>query len=86
MVTRDMQERSRIFYDKFVAWAHEGISKGRHGDLIRSLAGGRSAAGQHEFAGEFGTSADPQSVIDKRQAVQEPQTRTLEDAPVGGEL
>lgn len=89
MVTHEMQERSRIFYDKFVAWAHEGISRGRHGDLIRSLAGGRSAAGQFEFAGEFGASADPQTVINKKQAGQGRKdlslSRSLEDATAKGE-
>ena len=66
LITRDMQWRSRVFLDKFIAWAHEGLSKGKHGDMIRTLAGGRSAAGQHVYTGEYGFAADPESVIKKQ--------------------
>lgn len=63
VITRDMALRSRIFLDKFLAWAHESVSKGKHGDMIRTAAGGRSAAAQHAHTTEFGLSADPRNLV-----------------------
>ena len=65
VITRDMAMQSRIFLDKFSAWFHESVSKGKHGDMIRTAAGGRSAAAQYAHTTEFGLSADPRNLVNK---------------------
>jgi len=48
------------FTDKFWAWAHEMVGSSKHGDLVRLLAGARSAAKQIEYMKEYGTSHPPE--------------------------
>lgn len=49
--------------DKFCAWAFETLGGGKHGDLMRVLAGAKSAANQIEYVKKYG-SAKP-AVIDE---------------------
>ena len=51
-----MQARSNVFTDKFIAWALETVGSGTHGDVVRSLAGAKGAAGQIEYVRQFGSS------------------------------
>jgi digalactosyldiacylglycerol synthase len=55
-ITREMQARSKVFTDKFIAWALETVGSGTHGDVVRSLAGAKGAAGQIEYVRQFGSS------------------------------
>jgi len=66
-ITREMQAKSRIFTDKFCAWALEAVGKGKYGDVVRTLAGGRAAATQHEYLEKYG-SAEPIPVVEQRAA------------------
>ena len=44
-------------------WFHDLIGSGRHGDLVRLIAGGRSASGQIEYVKQYG-SANPNAVLE----------------------
>lgn len=41
--------------DKFCAWALEAAGSGSHGDLVRLIAGGKTAAAQIEYVKKYGT-------------------------------
>lgn len=64
MITRDMQMKSKVFTDKFCAWALETVGSGRYGDTVRQLAGGKTAAGQIEYVEQYG-SASPIPLVEK---------------------
>lgn len=57
MITSAMHMRSKVLdpTNKVIGWVHEAVSRGAHGDLVRLLAGGRSAANQMEFIREHGS-------------------------------
>ena len=57
-MTNSMLRGGATFSDKFSLWLHDVATAGTHGDIIRNIAGGKSAALQLEFIREFGTS-DP---------------------------
>ena len=63
-MTYDMMRRGQGFSDKFSLWMHELASGGSHGDLVRSVAGGKAAANQAEYIREHG-SADPEKRISR---------------------
>eukprot|EP01038_Epipyxis_sp_PR26KG_P007135 gene7135-9735_t len=55
MITIDMQMKSKSFTDKFIAWAVELIGSGSHGDMVRSILGGKSASNQIEHMNRYGS-------------------------------
>jgi digalactosyldiacylglycerol synthase len=62
-LTKQMQKNTKQVADKFALWLHDMVSSGAAGDSLRSLAGGKAAAGQMEFIKKYGTSS-PRSAND----------------------
>eukprot|EP01039_Chlorochromonas_danica_P006576 gene6576-7266_t len=65
LITKEMQTNSNSFTDKFFTWMLELLGTGKHGDTVRTLAGGRSAANQIEYINRFGTALPVLSEEDK---------------------
>lgn len=59
MITKADLSLANSKMDKFCMWAFETIGGGKHGDLLRLLAGAKSAANQIEYVKKFGTSSPP---------------------------
>ena len=57
MITREMQQNTKIISDKFALWVHDAVSSNAAGDTFRTIAGGRSASGQLDFMKRFATSS-----------------------------
>jgi hypothetical protein len=56
MISRADTYTSKSLMDKFCAWAFETLGGGKHGDLMRVLAGAKSAANQIEYVKKYGSS------------------------------
>lgn len=54
-ITKDMQQKSKAFTDKFIGWLLELVGSGNHGDIVRLLAGGRGASNQVEHMNKYGS-------------------------------
>lgn len=54
-MTVEEQRRSQSYTDKFVAWLLEALTSGQHGDLVRLMAGGKSAAMQLDHINKYGS-------------------------------
>lgn len=55
MITKEQQLRSKHLMDKFCLWALDSAGSGMHGDLVRLIAGGKTAASQNEYVKKYGT-------------------------------
>ena len=60
MITKEMKLKSKKLTDRFTAWVLESVNHGHpllSGDLLRALAGAKSASNQIEYMKQYGTSA-----------------------------
>lgn len=79
-ITKEMQQKSNHFTDKFIAWVLEQVGGGKYGDTLRLLAGGKNAANQIEFINQYGSARPLVITKEEEEGFEKSLTETLKKA------